>query len=218
MATAGVLPKDQNFIAAVGGVSSATDSAASIRPFQYDTTTRGLTVHIVGIDTILGLTQYTEGDTDTTITGTAMLMEGASSTLLPIQGTVADGLLVNLGTNNDITVTSGTITSITNAVAVTNTGLTELAAAINASSQMDVNIAASGATVPVSGTFWQATQPVSNAGTFAVQDSQDVMLGTDFSNVLGTASLITTTQADMFLMEQPGIGKKAILQMEPWLI
>ncbi len=26
--------------------------------------------------------------------------------------------------------------------------------------------------VPVSGTFWQATQPVSNAGTFAVQDSQ----------------------------------------------
>ena len=54
-------------------------------------------------------TQYTEGDTDTTITGTAALMEGASSTLLPIQGTVADGLLVNLGTNNDVTITSGTI-------------------------------------------------------------------------------------------------------------
>ena len=62
---------------------------------------------------------------------------------------------------------------------VSNAGLTELAAAINASSQMDVNIAASGATVPVSGTFFQATQPVSvatipshavtNAGTFAVQ-------------------------------------------------
>lgn len=57
-----------------------------------------------------GGTQYTEGDIDTTITGTAMLMEGASSTLLPIQGTVADGLLVNLGTNNDVTVTSGAIT------------------------------------------------------------------------------------------------------------
>ena len=53
-------------------------------------------------------TEYTEGDTDTTITGTAMLMEGASSTLLPIQGTVADGLLVNLGANNDIT---GTVTA-----------------------------------------------------------------------------------------------------------
>jgi hypothetical protein len=57
-----------------------------------------------------GGTQYTEGDIDTTITGTAMLMEGASSTLLPVQGTVADGLLVNLGANNDVTVTSGSIT------------------------------------------------------------------------------------------------------------
>src|SRR3990167_4942947 len=52
--------------------------------------------------------QYTEGDTDATITGTAILMEGASSTLLPVQGTVADGLLVNLGANNDI---SGTVTA-----------------------------------------------------------------------------------------------------------
>src|SRR3990172_1269268 len=49
-------------------------------------------------------------------------------------------------------------------VAVTNAGLTELAAAINVSSQMDVNLAASGITLPVSGAFYQATQPVS--GTF----------------------------------------------------
>ena len=48
-------------------------------------------------------------------------------------------------------------------VAVTNAGLTELAAAINVSSQMDVNLAASGITLPVSGTFYQATQPVSAA-------------------------------------------------------
>lgn len=51
-----------------------------------------------------GGTQYTEGDTDASITGTAMLMEGATNTLLPVQGTVADGLLVNLGANNDVTV------------------------------------------------------------------------------------------------------------------
>ena len=153
-------------------------------------------------------TEYTEGDTDTTITGTAMLMEGASSTLLPIQGTVADGLLVNLGANNDVTLASTTITGTvaviqsgtwdevgindsgnaitvdwagtappigagleatalrvtvatdstgvlsvddnSSSLTVDNAGLTELAAAINASSQMDVNIAASGATVPVS--------------------------------------------------------------------
>jgi hypothetical protein len=49
-----------------------------------------------------GGTQYTEGDTDASITGTAAMMEGAANTLLPVQGTVADGLLVNLGANNDV--------------------------------------------------------------------------------------------------------------------
>lgn len=51
-----------------------------------------------------GGTQYTEGDTDASITGTAMLMEVAANALQPVQGTVADGLLVNLGSNNDVTV------------------------------------------------------------------------------------------------------------------
>ena len=51
----------------------------------------------------------------------------------------------------------------TDSVAVTNAGLTELAAAINGSSQMDVNIAASNATITV------AAHAVTNAGTFAVQ-------------------------------------------------
>lgn len=60
------------------------------------------------VDTFGGGTQYTQGDTDASITGTAILMEGAADTLLPVQGTVADGLLVNLGSNNDVTVT-GTV-------------------------------------------------------------------------------------------------------------
>lgn len=46
--TQGILPKDQNFTTVPGAVSSATDSAASIRAFQYNPTTRGLTVHVVG--------------------------------------------------------------------------------------------------------------------------------------------------------------------------
>jgi hypothetical protein len=62
------------------------------------------------VDSFGGGTQYTEGDTDATITGTAMLMEGAANTLVPAQGTAADGLLVNLGANNDVTVT-GTVTA-----------------------------------------------------------------------------------------------------------
>ena len=56
------------------------------------------------IDSFGGGTQYTEGDTDATITGTAAMMEVAADTLQPVQGTVAAGLLVNLGTNNDVTV------------------------------------------------------------------------------------------------------------------
>lgn len=60
-----------------------------------------------------GGVQYTQGDTDATITGTAMLMEAAADTLVPVQGTVADGVLVNLGANNDVTVTSGNITADT---------------------------------------------------------------------------------------------------------
>lgn len=53
-------------------------------------------------------TQYTEGDVDATITGTAMMMEGAANTLVVAPGTAADGQLVNLGVNNDVTVT-GTV-------------------------------------------------------------------------------------------------------------
>lgn len=55
-----------------------------------------------------GGVEYTEGDTDATITGSVAMMEVGSDTLQPIQGTVAGGLLVNLGGNNDVTVT-GTV-------------------------------------------------------------------------------------------------------------
>jgi len=73
-----------------------------------------LTVAIVNASgdqiTSFGGTEYTEGDTDATITGSASMMEVSGNVLQPIQGSVADGLLVNLGTNNDVTVT-GTITA-----------------------------------------------------------------------------------------------------------
>lgn len=54
-------------------------------------------------------TEYTENATDTTITGVVAMMEVAGDAIEPLQGTVADGLLVNLGSNNDVTVT-GTVT------------------------------------------------------------------------------------------------------------
>lgn len=58
-----------------------------------------------------GGTQYVEGDVDASITGTAVLMEGAANALVPLQGTVADGLLINLGSNNDVVVSSSALPS-----------------------------------------------------------------------------------------------------------
>ena len=46
----GIIPKDSNFTNVIGAVSSATDTKGSIRPLQYNPTTRGLTVHMVGQD------------------------------------------------------------------------------------------------------------------------------------------------------------------------
>lgn len=59
-------------------------------------------------------------------------------------------LIIGADGSNDGDVSAANPLPVTGTVAVTNAGLTEVAAAINASSQMDVNIAASGATVPVS--------------------------------------------------------------------
>lgn len=64
-----------------------------------------------------GGTQYTEGDTDATITGTAMMIEGAGNALVAAPGTAADGLLVNLGSNNDVTLGTATGTPTQTVVA-----------------------------------------------------------------------------------------------------
>lgn len=82
------------------------ESGGTIRTVG-ETAATALPVNIVAGST--AGTQYTEGDTDATITGTAAMMEVAANVLQPVQGTVADGLLVNLGANNDVTVT-GTVT------------------------------------------------------------------------------------------------------------
>jgi hypothetical protein len=98
------------------------ESGGTIRTVG-ETAATALPVNIVASIAIGGGTQYTEGDVDTTITGTAAMMEVAGNVLQPIQGTVADGLLVNLGGNNDVTVT-GSVTA--NAGTNLNTSLLAL--------------------------------------------------------------------------------------------
>lgn len=82
---------------------------------------------------------------------TPLLVNGSGVTQ-PISGTVA---ATQSGTwtvqpGNTANSTAWLVTGTGGTFPVTNAGLTELAAAINGSNQMDVNIAASGVTVPVS--------------------------------------------------------------------
>ena len=129
-----------------------------------------------------GGTQYTEGDTDATITGTAAMMEVASNVLQPIQGTVADGLLVNLGANNDI---SGTVTA--NLSATDNAVLdaieadtTTIAGAVSGT-EMQVDIVSG--SVGVTGTV---TINTSGLATSTLQTSGNTSLSTIAGAVAGT--------------------------------
>lgn len=72
-------------------------------------------------------------------------------------------IIIGADGTNDGDVSAANPMPVTGTVAVTNSGLTELAAAINGSSQLDVNIAAQ------SGAITVASHAVTNAGTFAVQ-------------------------------------------------
>lgn len=56
-----------------------------------------------------GGTQYAEGATAATATGTAAMMKDDSDIISPLKGDFTNGLLVNLGANNDINLPYGTI-------------------------------------------------------------------------------------------------------------
>ena len=84
-----------------------------------------------------------------------MLFRSGSGVTQPISGTVA----ANAGTNLN-----------TSALALENGGNLATIAGSVSSGKVQVNVTNS--SIPVTGTFYQATQPVSNAGTFAVQAAQ----------------------------------------------
>lgn len=100
-------------------------------------------------------------------------------------------LIIGADGVNDGDVASANPLPVTGTVAVTNAGLTELAAAINASSQIDVNIAASAATLTV------ASHAVTNAGTFAVQVSSALPAGTNAIGKLAANSGVDIGDVDI---------------------
>lgn len=116
---------DDNSRPALIGVSNA-DNTTPVRLWA-DPTTHRLLVDSNASGGSAG-TEYTEGDTDTSITGVVAMMEVGSDTVKPIQGTVADGLLVNLGSNNDVTIATLPLPSGAATSAKQDTGNTSLSA------------------------------------------------------------------------------------------
>lgn len=118
-------------------------------------------------------TEYTEADTDASFTGPICLMEGAGNAAVPLQGTAADGLLVNLGANNDV--------SITGTVACTQSGTWD-----------EIGINDSGNTITVDGTVTVtdgagALNVIIDSGTTAVTATNlDVQIGGSDSLTIGT--------------------------------
>lgn len=230
-------------------------------------------------------TEYTEGSTDTTISGPAVMMEDAGDTLRPLQGSVADGLKVYLsspavtvsgvstaanqatiighvdgletliGTGNSalatidlntdgiegaLTTIDGRVDGLETLVGATNTALgtvnsnlttvighvdgiegavatgnASLASLVTQTDGIEGSVdgieALIGSTNTLIGTTNTTLSTIdgrvdglegllttidADTGTLA---ATDFMLGTDFSNVLGSASLITATQADNLL-------------------
>jgi hypothetical protein len=105
-------------------LSSATDSVAlggSVGPVTQLNLTNSdpLTVAIVDANGTQvtsfgggggggGGTEYTEGNTVATVTGMAILMRTSANVMVPLPGDLTNGLLVNLGANNDVVLGAGT--------------------------------------------------------------------------------------------------------------
>lgn len=120
-------------------------------------------------------TEYTEGATDASITGTAILMEGAGDALLPVPGTTTDGLLVNLGANNDVSVTG--VVAVTQSGTWDEVGINDSGNSITVDAPVATPVfvrlsdgASAISTLPVSVSSIPSHN-VTNAGTFSVQST-----------------------------------------------
>jgi len=165
------------------------------------------------LDTLVALILSTQADdvanTEDGLQASSFGMYFDGSTWDRMRGNSTDGMLVNLGSNNDIsgTVTANAGTNLnTSALALETSvdgieGLLNggLPAALGAQGGMKIEGVASGTPVPVSGTFWQSTQPVSVASlplpTSAATDAKldDIIADTD--------AIETATEANQTVLE-----------------
>lgn len=161
--TDGKLDVNATVSATITGSAIEDGVSSSIKATVKDlTNSNPLTVAVTDangdqITSFGGGTQYTEGDTDATITGTAAMVEGAADGLVPMTQPLTD---------------------------------TQLRAS-------DVKITLDGESVPVTGTFWQATQPISAASLplpsgAATSANQTTIIG----HLDGVEGLLTTIDTD----------------------
>lgn len=145
-----------------------------------------------------GGVQYTEGDIDASITGTAVMVEDAANTLRPVPGDATKGMKVQItdGSGTQITSFGGGTQYTEGDVDTTFTGTIAMAEGpsntatplqVDSSSHLQVDIAATSADIVVQDGGGSLT--VDNNGTFATQAAQS---GTwNITNVSGTVSLPT---------------------------
>src|SRR3990167_8587381 len=160
---------------------------------------RGGTGSAAGLAGVALVTSGTLADAHTATPGSIMDTAGSGRQLAGavamfngtnydrLRGSATDGLTVNLGTNNDVTVTSGTVdlgatdNAVLDAIEVDTT---TLAGAV-AGTEMQVDVLTM-PTVAVTGTFWQATQPVS--GTVTGLPEKGTSAGTSTGVTVGSTS------------------------------
>lgn len=199
-----------------GGTASTDDAAftaasGSGTPMMGFVTSDSVDAGDVGVVGMLAnrqlkVTLYDSGGVEQSVGGGTQYTEDAAAAANPVGNalivvrddarggslTTADGDNVALRGNNF----GELYVKHTDSIAVTNAGLTELAAAINGSSQMDVNIAASNATVTVADGGGSLTVD----GTVAVSSiSTSVTPGTGASN-LGKAEDAAHASGDVGVM------------------
>lgn len=143
--------------------------------------TEGVAVAIVDgsgnqITSFGGGTQYTEGDTDTTLTGTVAIAEGPSNIATPLQVDASKHLQV------DIAASSATVTVDGSGVTqpISHAALTELAAAIN-TDKVDVHIKSS---------------DVATGGTSAADDADFTATTTSGTPAMGVYESTPTSVTD----------------------
>ncbi len=167
-----------------GASTEAKQDTGNASLASMDTKLSTITGHVDGIETLIGTTNSTLATLDGRVDGLEGLVGTTNTTLTTIDGRV-DGLETLVGTTNT------TLSTISGKLPAT------LGAKTSAAS-LAVVLASDQAALPVTGTFWQATQPVSAASLplpsgASTAANQSTIIG----HVDGIETLIGTTNTTL---------------------